>query len=134
MQRQRDGLVPIGDALSDLGGPVQTIRAAGPPPQRGFTLADQVHQLVGASEADADLGFIARLMALCSLPHTNPGNRLQYVPPQRSSLALSDYCAESTGTAGRAINRLPQTSRATAAIIPAHPSQSFTLKLKTPVP
>ena len=57
MQRQRDGLVPIGDALSDLGGPVQAIREAGPPPQRGFTLADQVHQLVGASEADADLGF-----------------------------------------------------------------------------
>ena len=30
------------------------------------------------SEADPDLGFMARLMALCSLPRTNPGNRLQY--------------------------------------------------------
>ena len=77
-QRQRGELVPIGDALADLGGPVQAIRETPPPPQRGFTLADQVHQLVSASEADPDLGFMARTMALCSLPRTNPGNRLQY--------------------------------------------------------
>ena len=44
-----------------------------------FTLADQVNQLVSASEADADLGFMARLMALCSLPRTNPGNLKEYV-------------------------------------------------------
>ena len=43
--------------------------------QRHFTQADQVHHLVTTSEADADLGFMARLMALCSLPRTNPGNR-----------------------------------------------------------
>ena len=52
-----------------------------PPPrpaQRHFTRADQVNQLVTASEADPDLGFIARMMALCSLPRTNPGDRLQY--------------------------------------------------------
>ena len=30
------------------------------------------------SEADPDLGFMARLMALCSLPRTNPGDRHQY--------------------------------------------------------
>ena len=35
-------------------------------------------QLVGASEADPDKGFMARLMALCSLPRTNPGNRKEY--------------------------------------------------------
>ena len=45
---------------------------------RHFTRLDQVDQLVGASEADPDLGFMARLMALCSLPRTNPGDRLQY--------------------------------------------------------
>ena len=28
-------------------------------------------QLVGASEADADVGFMARLLALCSLPRRN---------------------------------------------------------------
>ena len=50
------------------------------PPQSlyHFTQADQVNQLVSASEADPDLGFMARLLALCSLPRSNPGNRLQY--------------------------------------------------------
>ena len=43
-----------------------------------FTQADQVHQLVSASEADPDLGFMARTMALCSLPRSNPGNRKEY--------------------------------------------------------
>ena len=43
-----------------------------------FTLADQVDRLVGASEATPDRGFLARTMALCSLPRSNPGNRLQY--------------------------------------------------------
>ena len=78
MQRQRGELVPIGEVFGGLGGPVQALRAAPPPPQRGFTLADQVNQLVSASEADPDRGFMARLLVLCSLPRTNPGNRLQY--------------------------------------------------------
>ena len=77
MQCQRDGLVPVAEALADLPGPVQALRRDRAP-QRGFTLADQVDQLVSASEADADLGFMARTMALCSLPRTNPGNQHQY--------------------------------------------------------
>ena len=77
MAHKRNGLVPIGEALSDLGGPVQTLRENPPPAQRGFTLADQVNQLVSASEADPERGFMVRMMALCSLPRTNPGNRLQ---------------------------------------------------------
>ena len=44
-----------------------------------FTLADQVDRLTDAREAEPDLGFMARLMTLCSLPRTNPGNRQQYV-------------------------------------------------------
>ena len=59
MQRKRDGLTPQ--------------------PHHYFTLADQVDQLVEASEADPDMGFMARLMALCSLPRTNPGDRDKYV-------------------------------------------------------
>ena len=50
-----------------------------PQAKHHFTRFDQVDQLVGASEADPALGFMARLLALCSLPRTNPGNRLQYV-------------------------------------------------------
>ena len=78
MQRQRGELVPISDALSDMGGPVKAIRDASPQARHHFTVADQVHQLVRASEADPDLGFMARTMALCSLPRSNPGNRKEY--------------------------------------------------------
>ena len=78
MQSKQDGLIPIGEALADLPGPIQAIRKTPPPAQRGFTVADQVNQLVSASEADPDRGFMARLLALCSLPRSNPGNRLQY--------------------------------------------------------
>ena len=70
MQRKRDGLIPVGEVLVDFPGPVQA--------RHHFTLSDQVNQLVGASEADPDLGFMARLMALCSLPRTNPSNRKEY--------------------------------------------------------
>ena len=59
-------------------GHIQALRATPRPAQRHFTLADQVNRLVGASEAPADLGFMARTMALCSLPRSNPGNRHQY--------------------------------------------------------
>ena len=77
MQRQRSELVPIGDALSGTGGAVKALQPS-PQARHHFTQADQVNQLVGASEADPDLGFMARLLALCSLPRTNPGNRTQY--------------------------------------------------------
>ena len=44
MQRQRDGLVPIGEALADLPGPVQAIREVTPQAVHHFTQADQVNQ------------------------------------------------------------------------------------------
>ena len=47
--------------------------------QGPFTLLRQTNQLVTAQEADPDLGFMARLMTLCSLPRTNPDNRKEYV-------------------------------------------------------
>ena len=78
MQRQRGELVPIGEALADLDGPVQAIREASPQALHHFTRFDQVNQLVSASEADPERGFMVRMMALCSLPRTNPGNQHQY--------------------------------------------------------
>ena len=79
MQRQRGELVPVAEVIADLPGPVQAICEASPQALHHFTLSDQVNQLVSASEADPERGFIARLMALCSLPRTNPGNRKEYV-------------------------------------------------------
>ena len=51
MQRQRGELVPIGDALSGMGGPMKEIREASPQSLHHFTQADQVNQLVRAGEA-----------------------------------------------------------------------------------
>ena len=79
MQRQRGSLVPVAEVVSGLNGPVKAIRDASPQALHHFTRFDQVNQLVSASEADADLGFMARTMALCSLPRTNPGKQTQYV-------------------------------------------------------
>ena len=70
MQRQRGELVPIGEVVADLDGPVKAIREASPQALHHFTQADQVNQLVAASEADPERGFMARMMALCSLPRT----------------------------------------------------------------
>ena len=78
MQRQCGELVPVAEALDDLPGPVQALCEPAPQARRGFTLADQVNRLVGASEATPDRGFLGRTMALCSLPRSNPGNRTQY--------------------------------------------------------
>ena len=81
MPRKRDGFVPIGDVAGTAELPGG--RGLPPSPAAGqalhhFTRLDQINQLVDASEADADLGFMARLLVLCSLPRTNPGDRLQY--------------------------------------------------------
>ena len=78
MERKQDNLLPIGEALAGLDGPVKALAKSSPQARHHFTQADQVNQLVSASEADPDRGFMARTMALCSLPRTNPGNRIQY--------------------------------------------------------
>ena len=47
MQSKRDGLIPVAEVLSDLGGPVAAIRDASPQARHHFTRFDQVNQLVG---------------------------------------------------------------------------------------
>ena len=79
MQRKRGELGPFGETFNHLNGSGKAIRNASPQALHHFTLSDQVNQLAEAREADPDLGFMARLLALCSLPRTNPGNQLQYV-------------------------------------------------------
>ena len=65
-QQHRGGFVPIGEL------------AGTPQARHHFTTLHQVNQLIEASEAEPDIGFMARLLALCSLPRTNPGDRLQF--------------------------------------------------------
>ena len=63
----------------EVGAGGRALPSAAPQARHHFTQFDQIDRLVAASEADADLGFMARLIALCSLPRRNPGNQLQYV-------------------------------------------------------
>ena len=80
MEHKRDGLVFVGEIFRGLDdGPLKKNLHPSPQGAHHFTRLDQVNQLVGASEADPDMGFMARLMALCSLPRTNPGDRKEYV-------------------------------------------------------
>ena len=67
-------------AIEDARAFLDTAAAARRSPQSVFHFdrADQVVSLVTAREATPDIGFMARLLALCSLPRTNPGKRLQY--------------------------------------------------------
>ena len=76
MERKQDGFVPLGDVNAGVELPDgRALTPAAPQARHHFTRLDQIDQLVDASEADADLGFMARLLALCSLPRTNPGDR-----------------------------------------------------------
>ena len=80
MQRKHGELVPVGAVVSGLDDVlVPAIRDDSPQALHHFTLADQVDQLVSASEATPDKGFLGRTMALCSLPRSSPGNQYRYV-------------------------------------------------------
>ena len=65
-QQKRGGFVPVGNLTLDLPGARLSARRKA----RHFTQLDQVTQLVAAREADPEMGFMARLLALCSLPRT----------------------------------------------------------------
>ena len=81
MPRKQDGFVPLGDVADavELSGDRALTHSAASPTRHPFTRLDQVTQLVAARDADPELGYMARLLALCSLPRKNPGNRLRYV-------------------------------------------------------
>ena len=79
MARKPNEFVSLGDLALDLpGGQVPARRERAPQARHHFTQLDQVTQLVAASEADAEIGFMARLLALCSLPRTDPKNRHEF--------------------------------------------------------
>ena len=78
-QQKRGGLVPIGDVAVRLPGVEGRGRAMSARARQHFTLLKQVNQLIEAAEGEPEIGFMARLLALCSLPRTNPRDRLQCV-------------------------------------------------------
>ena len=79
MPRKRDGGVPRGDLAGTLPGLKGRGRAMSAQTRHHFTTLRQVNQLIEAGEGEPELGFMARLLALCSLPRTNPKQRVQYI-------------------------------------------------------
>jgi len=77
-KHDKDEAFPIEGAVSGQGKAGNALREGSPQARYHFTLIDQIDQLVDASEDDPDVGFMARLIALCTLPRTNPGNRREY--------------------------------------------------------
>ena len=75
-ERKRAEAREIEDARVYLG--TRTTRPRSPQSVFHFDRTDQVASLVAAREDAPDIGFMARLLALCTLPRTNPGNRLLY--------------------------------------------------------
>ena len=75
-ERKQAEAQAIEDARAFLGTPGPAARL--PQSIFHFDRGDQVAALVAAREDAPDVGFMARLLALCALPRTNPGKRLQY--------------------------------------------------------
>ena len=78
-QQKGSGFVPIGELADTLPGVIPSGRGMSAQARHHFTTLRQVNRLIEVSEAEPDLGFMARLLALCSLPRTHPGNREKYV-------------------------------------------------------
>jgi len=81
---KKNGLTHIGELLPGIEhprpfDPPQEVKALTIQGRHHFTRIRQIDALAGiAEDPDADMGFMARLLTLCSLPRTNPGTLLQY--------------------------------------------------------
>ena len=65
---------------SGLGGPPARREAALPAPRAGhWTRDDQIDSLIRVADSRPDVGFMVRLLALCTLPRTDPGTLTHYV-------------------------------------------------------
>ena len=64
----------------DPGSPPAPPEAALPPPQAGhWTRDDQIDGLIRVADREPEVGFMVRLLALCTLPRTDPGTLTHYV-------------------------------------------------------
>ena len=132
MQRQRGELVPVAEVIADLPGPVQALRKTSPQARHHFTRFDQVNALVSASEADPELGFMARMMALCwgswrgwslpmllsaravgrSLTSSASNGRVRTVPmPSWDKTALDDWATAAGIESGPVLRRVDKGGR-----------------------
>ena len=73
------GLTHVSEILPGMESLAPEPRALTVQSRHHFTRIKQIDALAGiGDDPNADMGFMARLMTLCSLPRTDPGARLQY--------------------------------------------------------
>ena len=81
MNEANDDLTPLSAFLPGI---VQSMKvmppakALTPQGKHHFTRAKQVDSLLEIPDGAVDMGFMTRLLTLCSLPRTDPGARMQY--------------------------------------------------------
>lgn len=76
---ETEELWPIEDLLEDRSHAQPVEKAVTPQGRFHYTRSKQIESLACIGEdPNADMGFMARMLTLCSLPRTDPGTRLQY--------------------------------------------------------
>ena len=84
-EARRDTPRPSGVLAAPLpesgpGGPPARPEAAPPAPRAGhWTRDEQIGSLIRVADRQPDVGFMVRLLALCTLPRTDPGTLTHYV-------------------------------------------------------
>ena len=75
-RKQPMGLVKASEVLPSLNLPEPQAESITPQSKYHFTRLKQIDALASiAEDPRTDMGFMARLLTLCSLPHTDPGTR-----------------------------------------------------------
>ena len=64
MRRKQASLVPTGEVVGELDGPVTAFRAVSPPARNYCTMAHQIGYLLKARDAEPELGFMARMLPI----------------------------------------------------------------------
>ncbi len=83
-KQRRGELAPISALLPGIVGEIHVApeptqaKALTPQAKYHHRTAHQIAELLAVRDESPDMGFMTRLLTLCSLPRTDPGNRLQY--------------------------------------------------------
>jgi Plasmid encoded RepA protein len=58
--------------------PTEPVKPLTPQKRHHFTVRKQIEELIAIPQDSPEMGFMTRLLTLCSLPRTDPGARTQY--------------------------------------------------------
>lgn len=80
-KENREDAMPFSALLPGIAAPVTLAPELKKPTAQGkhhHTTSKQIAELIAIPQDSPEMGFMTRLLTLCSLPRTDPGNRLQY--------------------------------------------------------